>query len=403
MPDIAWIHMPWTLRPDTLLGAAVLVLAAALIGELAWRLKGWPRLLGPLLVGSGLALAGVGSGGRDPALRLAVDMALAVLLFEAGVRVELRWFARNRAFLLTGLLETLGAALAVWAAARALGVPGAVAVPVALIAAGSSPAVVLRIVGEYRAAGQASERSLALATLGTLLAIVMLQLYSAGVLLTEPTTWLDEAPAAVLGFLGSLLLGALLGEGVGLAGRRLDLRDDAPAVLVLACLLLALGAAKTLGLSTLLVPLVAGLWLRARSERPWVWPRHFGSAGHALVLVAFVAVASAPTPAALLAAGGVAVALLAARALAKALVVLALARPSGLSMTQAAGVSVGLLPLSATAWVMGLDHALRHPELAATLMPLLLAMLAVVELPGLLLLRAALVRLGEIDPGVIRR
>ena len=36
---------------------------------------------------------------------------------------------------------------------------------------------------------------------------------------------------------------------------------------------------------TLLVPLLAGIWLRNRSERPWVWPRHFGSAGSALVLV----------------------------------------------------------------------------------------------------------------------
>lgn len=403
MPEINWIQMPWALRPDTLLGAALLAVAAALLGELGWRLRGWPRLLGALLVGTLLALAGAGASGQEPALRLAVDLALAVLLFEAGVRVDLRWFARNRALLATSLAESLLAAVAVWATARALGLANAAAVPIALIAMSTSPAVVLRIVGESRAAGQVSERTLALSTLNTLAAIVLLQLYSAGVLLNEPSTWLGEGPAEVVGFLGSLILGAMLGEGVSLAGRRLDLRDDAPAVLVLAVLLLALVLAKTLGLATLLVPLVAGLWLRARSERPWVWPRHFGSAGQVLVLVAFVAVASAPSPSALLAAGGVALALLAARAGAKTLAVLAFARPGGLAWSQAAAVSVGLLPLSLSAWVMGLDYTSRHPEVGPLILPVLLAMLALVELPGPLLLRAALLRLREIDPQAVRR
>jgi hypothetical protein len=161
--------------------------------------------------------------------------------------------------------------------------------------------------------------------------------------------------------------------------------------------LLALVVAKTLQLSTLLVPLMAGMWLANRSERPWVWPRHFGSAGSALVLVMFVAVSSAWTIEALSAAAGVAAALVLARMLAKGLAVLALARPSGLGIGQAACLAVGLTPMSATAWVLALDFSARHPEVGAQLMPVLLATLALLELAAPLAVMVALRTAGEVD------
>jgi Kef-type K+ transport system membrane component KefB len=161
--------------------------------------------------------------------------------------------------------------------------------------------------------------------------------------------------------------------------------------------LLALVVAKTLQLSALLVPLLAGIWLRNRSERPWIWPRHFGSAGGVLVLVLFVAVGSAWRLEALVASVGVAAALVLTRAAAKSLAVLALARPSGLGVGQAMCLGVALLPMSGTAWVLGLDFAARHPAAGAQVMPVLLAALALVELAAPLLVMASLRAAGEID------
>jgi hypothetical protein len=198
-------------------------------------------------------------------------------------------------------------------------------------------------------------------------------------------------------FFGSILLGAALGEGLALIARRFDLREDNSIVLLLSAVLLALVVAKTLQLSALLVPLLAGMWLANRSERPWIWPRHFGSAGSVLVLVMFVAVASAWTIDALVAAAGVAVALVLARALAKGVAVLALARPSGLGVGQAACLAVSLTPMSATAWVLSMDFVERHPEVGATMMPVLLASLALLELAAPLAVMAGLRAAGEID------
>lgn len=399
MVDAFWslITTPWALQPDTLLGAALLALLAALLGEVVWRVLRWPRLLGYTLVGTALALAGRGAVGDEPALRLAVDGALALLLFEAGARLNLRWLGRNPWLMATSVAEAALAGIAVWLVLRSLSVAPGVAGPLSIIAIAVSPAVLQRVVGELHAAGQVTERLLTLAALNTLYAVLALKLFSAGLLLSDPGTWLEALSPVLFSFCGSILVGAALGEGLALIARRLDLREENAMVLLLAAVLLALVVAKTLQLSALLVPLLAGIWLRNRSERPWVWPRHFGSAGGVLVLVMFVAVGSAWRIDALVGALGVAAALVLARAVAKALAVLALARPSGLGTGQALCLGAALTPMSATAWVLALDFGARHAAAAAQLMPLLLTTLALLELSAPLLVVASLRLAGEID------
>lgn len=405
MLDLLWplVTTPWTLAPDTLLGATLLALLAALIGEAVWRVLAWPRLLGYVMVGTALALAGRGAEGDEPALRVAIDGALALLLFEAGARLKLRWLARNPWLMATSVAEALLTGIAVFVVLKMAGLPGDVATPLSIVAVCVSPAVLQRVVGELHAAGQVTERLLALAALNTLYAVLAMKLFSAGMLLSDPKTWLEALPPVLFSFCGSILLGAALGEGLATIARRFDLREDNSMVLLLAFVLLALVIAKTLQLSALLVPLLAGIWLANRSERPWVWPRHFGSAGSVLVLVMFVAVSSAWNLDALVAAAGVAAALVAARALAKAAAVLVLARPSGLGLNQALCLAVGLTPMSATAWVLALDFVAQHPGIRAQLMPVLLATLALLELASPLAVMAALRRAGEVDAQPARR
>ena len=399
MTEAFWslITTPWTLQPDTLLGAALLALLAALIGEVVWRTLRWPRCLGYALVGTALALTGRGASGHEPALRLAIDGALALLLFEAGARLNLRWLVRNPWLLASSVAEAALAGIAAWLVLRSFGIPVDVAAPLSIIAASVSPAVIQRVTGELHAAGQVTERLLALAALNTLYAVLAMNLLSAGMRLSDPGTWLEALSPVLFSFCGSILAGAALGEGLALIARRFDLREDNAMVLLLAAVLTALVLSKTLQLSVLLVPLMAGIWLRNRYERPWVWPRHFGSAGGALVLILFVAVGSAWQLESIVGMLGIAAALVFTRALAKSLAVVALARPSGLGIGQAMCLGVALLPMSATAWVLGLDFAAQHPATGATLMPLLLACLALLELAAPLVVMVSLRAAGEID------
>lgn len=388
---------PWALQPDTLLGAALLALLAALFGELVWRALRWPRMLGYCAVGSLVALVGHSVSGHEPALRLAIDGALALLLFESGARLNLRWLVRNPWLLASSLAEAALAGIAVWMVLRSFAVQPMAAAALAIIASAVSPVVLQRVVGEMHAAGQVTERLLALSALSMLYAVLAMQLFSAGLLLSDPGTWLDALSPVLFSFCGSILVGAALGEGLALIARRLDLRDDNAMVLLLAAVLLALVVAKTLQLSALLVPLLAGIWLRNRSQRPWVWPRHFGSAGAVLVMVMFVAVGAAWRLDAVAPVIGIALAMLATRAATKTLAVLALARASGLGIGQAMCLGAGLLPMSATAWLLGLDFSVRHPSAGAQAMPVLLAALALLELTAPLVVMGCLRTAGEID------
>ena len=399
MLDTLWpvITAPWTLQPDTLLGAVLLAVIAALAGEAVWRVLRWPRLVGYVMVGTLLALTGRGAGGDEPALRVVIDGALALLLFEAGARLRLKWLVRNPWLLATSVAEALLTGIVVFAVLSIAGLPGDVATPLSMVAVCVSPAVLQRVVGELHAAGQVTERLLTLAALNTLYAVLAMKLLSAGLLLSDPRTWVEAVSPVMFSFFGSILLGAALGEGLALIARRFDLREDNSIVLLLSSVLLALVVAKTLSLSTLLVPLLAGMWLANRSERPWVWPRHFGSAGSVLVLVMFVAVASAWTLEALAASAGIALALVVARGLAKGVAVLALAKPSGLGVGQAACLAIALTPMSATAWVLTLDFVARHPNVGAQMMPVLLASLALLELAAPLAVMAGLRAAGEVD------
>jgi Kef-type K+ transport system membrane component KefB len=399
MTDSLWsfVTAPWALRPDTLLGATLLVILAALLGEVFWRRLGWPRLMGYCTVGAVLAVTGMNADFGGEGLRLVVDVALALLLFEAGVRLNLRWLGRNPWLLATSVAEAALSAIAVYLVARMLGVDPRTAAVLGLIAMSVSPAVVQRVVMECDAAGQVTERLLALTALNTLYAVLALKALSVGVQLGDPASWQLALPSVLVTFFGSILLGGALGWVVAVIARRLDLRNENSVVLVLSFVLLALVVAKTLQLSTLLVPLLAGLWLRNRTQRPWVWPRHFGTAGGALVLVLFVAVSSSWSIESLPSVIGVCAAIVAVRWLVKGAVVLAFARPSGLGLHQASCLALGMLPMSATAWVMALEFSSVHAARGVLLMPLVLGSLALVELAAPLLLMYGLRRAGELD------
>ncbi len=393
----SWIQQPWSLSPNTLLGATLLAFIAALAGEVVWRFWRWPRLVGYGVVGTVLALAEFGFDGRDPMIRLTLDAALAVLLFEAGARLNLRWLRHNPWLMGSSLLEALLAAVAVYAVATAMAVERDVAITLALILMASAPALALRVVSEVNASGQVTERLITLSALNTFYAVVALQLASAGLSLNEPQTWTQALGPVTFGLIGSIVLAAVVGEGIHFVARRFDLRHDNAVLLMVGCVMLALIVAKTLHLSTLLVPLLTGVWLRNRSERPWVWPRHFGSLGAVLVLGLFVLVNASWAWADVRPVVAIAAAVLLVRWLAKTLGVALLARPSGLSAGQALWLGGTLVPVSASAWVLGLDFSVRHSAQGQSLMALLLACIALLELVSPWVVMACLRGAGEVD------
>lgn len=396
---LQWLSPAWLGPPDKLVLFAMVLVGGALAGEVIARTTRLPRVVGYTLAGWAAAIGGFGATlPLNPTVQLLVDVALALLLFEIGSRVRLRWLRNNPGLLATSVLESLVAGVAVFFALRWLGQAPLVAGACAVLAIPASASVAGRVAHEIRADGQVTQRMTYLTAMNTLYGVLALVVLK---------SWIEAERAPELGaallalaasFAGALVLAAALAWAVSLAARRLDLREEGAALLVLGLVLLAVALARWFGLSTLLVPLLAGLLLRNLSHRAWAWPRHFGTAGALLVLLLFAIVGSAWSPQVLAAGGVAALALLAARGAAKALVVWLLSHWSKLSIRKGFALSLTLTPLSATALVM-LNELLRaDPEVGAAVAPVVLTAVAIVELLGPIAVLVALRAAGEVAP-----
>lgn len=389
---------PWPPEPGVAFWATLALVAGALLGELVRRAFAVPRIVGYSIVGMVLGLVGANGSMLQGSSRLVVDLALALLLFELGSRVHLRWLRHNPALLLTSAAEALASFAAIYFALRAIGQPLNVALTCATLGSCASGAVIARVAGEIQAAGQVTERIVVLTSLNTLFAVLTHKLVTGWLHLDVAGDWVRAISQPLWAFCGSVLLAALLAGLVAWIARRLDLRDENAALLLLGLIVLALLAARQLNLSTLLVPLLAGVLLRNTTERPWVWPRHFGTAGGVLVLMLFVVVGSFGTVEALLAGGAAAAVLLLARAAAKTAVVVLLAPWSGLRWRQALGLSLALTPMSGTALVLLTELQGTHPGFAAQVAPIILSAIAFTEVLGPLAVQWGLRLSGDHHP-----
>lgn len=387
--------------PDAVFWAALLLVAGALAGEVIARTTRLPRVVGYTAAGCAAAWAGLGPGMPfGGTVRLLVDVALALLLFEIGSRVRLRWLRFNPALFWTSLAEATLSGAAVFAVLLWLDVGTTTAAFCAVLAIPSSAAVAGRVAMELGAEGQVTDRMILLTALNTLYAVLVLTLFKAWWHAGESADVPATLALLARSFFGSLVLAALLAAVVAIVARRLDLRNESSVLLVLGLVVLAIGAARVAGLSTLLVPLLAGLLLRNVTERPWVWPRHFGTAGGVVVLMMFVIVGASWSPGVLAAGGLAALALVAVRGLTKGIVVVALARPAGATPRQGLALAVTLTPLSATVLVMLSDLYAAAPAIAPSVAPIVLTAVAVLELLGPIAVQAALRLAGDLPPAV---
>lgn len=349
----------WTLEgwrnADPVMGLAVLLLIALFAGEAVHRLTRLPRAIGPMLVGalaSPAALRLVDVHDLNPWKPL-LDLAVGILLFELGTRLQPRWLVRNPWLALKALSEALLSGAAVAAALIMLGAPALSAVLAGIVAMSTSPVITLNGVHELGARGQVTERLLTLSAINSVLAVLGLKAWSVvasfdAASASSQGPWFTVAAEALYALCGSFLLGAVAGLAVERGSRWLS-RESSRAILQLGLVVLSAMAAAQYGLSALLALLVAGMVARARMGHALRVEPQFGLMGTALTLLLFLSLGLLATlhgSAALL---PWVLAILGARLLGKAAAVLLLARPSGLGWRQAGGLALALQPASGLA------------------------------------------------------
>ena len=379
---------------------ALLLLGAVLLGEAVHRWLRLPRVLGWIACGlaAGPSLSGMVNAIDLDEARPVLEIAVGLVLFELGQRVDYGWLRRNPWLLVSSVLEAGLSFVAVFAVLWLLQVPPLVAAVAGAIALASSPSVVLALTRDLRAQGQVTERVLLFTALNCIYAFVAVSMLVAWLNAEYRGGWLSVAAHPAWLILGSLAVALAFAAFTLRLLRMLGPRPDAQYICVVALVVLAVAVAQALRLSVPLLLLAYGTLSRAFDHDRRFVSLQFGRLGSIALVMLFTLTAASVdlhlVPAGL-AAGS---ALLAARWLGKTCGMFAVGRASGLSLRKASLVSLGLMPMSGLALLLVYDTALRYPEMGGELKTIMVCAIALLELLGPLTTHFALTRAGEAAP-----
>jgi Kef-type K+ transport system membrane component KefB len=387
----------WPLTPDAIFWAGLALLAAGLCGELCYRAWHLPRISGYAVIGliAGAAGSGVIDAESASAARPLLDVALGLLLFELGSRLDLRWIRRNPWLILSSVAEATLTFALVLTVLLFVHVPVMTAMVLASIAMATSPAMVIQLKTELRAEGQVTQRLMTLTALNSMYAVVVEKLASG---------WLHQEiygnvfatilqPLYLLA--GSLILAYLLARTCTFFYRRVNMQDEHSFVALFGLVLLAIAIAHVFKLSTILALLAAGIIVKNLEARPQLWPQHFGTAGWLLTVILFVLTLTTFEWRDIAIGGVAACGLIVARLVGKMVGVLMFAKPSGLNWKQGAALGLSLSPMSALAYLLVDDTYTLYPNFDPTLRAVIMCSIVVLQLVGPWLVYRSLALVGE--------
>jgi Kef-type K+ transport system membrane component KefB len=389
--------LPLTFSYPLLFGV---LLVMGMIGGEAARTLRLPRILGYVVVGFVIAPAAnaLGMGLLIDEARIFVNLALGLVLFDLGRRLDLQWMKRDWTLALSGLAESVLTFGAVFATLLALGFPMVEAGLAGAIAMTTSPAVLLLMVHDTRAEGQVTERAMNLVALNGLLASIITTMMVASSHLAVST----EVELAILHplylFFGSILLGGVMAAIARWLARSFEKTRDIHFTLIVGMVVCAVGLATLAKVPVILALLAFGVFSRNDERGYDLLNVNLAPMGRLLYIVLFV-ITGASLPLTSFAAGAVVgVALAVARAAGKFAAILAVGPMGGLRMPQAVGLACALLPMSSLSLLMAHDIGKIFPQFAQDLGAAFIAAIIVMEIAGPLAVQWGLKFAGETLP-----
>ena len=388
-------QFPPSTNPLLLFG--LLLFAGFAGGELVRRLFKVPSILGYVLVGLLLGKGGLDvlNGHLVKDAWIFVDVALGLILFELGRRLDLTWLKRDPWLAATGVLESALSFGLVYGALVYFDVKPVFAAVAAAIGVATSPAVVMVVAQELRAEGQVTERALNLVAINSVIAFVTATMLLAWIHHEYQADWRTILLHPIYLLAGSFVLGYAASKIAVATGRLLGKNEQGHFVAALALIVITVGAARMLELSVLIALLVFGVLSRSLDRDHVLMPFDMGRVGQMFVVVLFVVSGASFKPEDLAATGTLALAFILARFAGKSIGVLALTYFSGVRRGSAGLLCLALTPMSGLAVVMVHDAGHLYPEFGAKLAAIVLSAALVLEVLGPVAVQFALKRADE--------
>lgn len=372
------------------------LLIAWFLGE--WLLERWniPRVTSYVavgLVGSLINLPGLTTD--ITGLPFLANVALALVLFELGYRINLRWFRHNPWVLLLGVVESVVTFGVIYWVSGWFALPIEHRLIIAALSISASPAGVLRVANELRSTGQATERVLHLCAINCLFSVLALKLVVGYWTLSTSGDLVLAAFGSVHVVGTSIAVGALLGVAVPWLLRLRNTHERGVTVVFALAVLLLTTAAYGLMLSPLLAALTFGIVARERRVHLTSAQRDFGTAGDLLSAFLFVYIASLLTWVDVRTTFILGVVLILARTFAKVLCNVAAARLSGISERKGVLTGLALTPMSAFAILLIEQTRLMGFEPAVQVLATMAGMMLLQELFGPIVTQRSLMAARE--------
>ena len=376
----------------------LVLLVAWVLADVLYQRWNLPRVTSYVAVGT---LAGMvnlpGLTTEITGLPFVATVALSLVLFELGYRINLRWFAANPWVLLGALLESGLTFALVWLATGWWGgLDPHVRLAIAALSMSSSPAGILRVVHELRSAGQVTERVMHLTAINCLLSVLALKVIM-GARLLDLSGSVTQAMVGSLQVLAvSLVAGGALGVAMPrlLRGRWVASADGATVVFVLSVILLTT-AAHGLRLSPLLAALTFGVVARERRVHLTHNQRNFGTAGDLLGVFLFVYIAAVLEWPDVIQGMALGLVLVLVRGVAKVGVTALTARVSGITLRKGVMTGMALSPMSAFVVLLVGQTEMAGFDLAAETLAAMSGMVLLLELLGPVVTQRALMAARE--------
>ena len=389
---------------NELASLGLILLVALLAGHLAKFVR-LPEVVGYIAVGVAVGPSVMGWVSHENLATLSVlsQVALGMILFSVGAIFDLqRVKAIGLPVLRVTLSESLLAALLVSVAMLALGQNWQTSLLLGSIAMATAPASTLMVIRECNSSGPLTETVLGVVGVNNVLCLTAFAMAAAVIDLGAAAggdgaffaTLYRSLYGLVWQLLGSVALGFLVGLLLASWSTKVTEHGEL-LILVTGCVLLCVGVALVLELSTLLASLAVGATmvnLSADSRRLY---RALSSSDPPFYAIFFVMAGSDLNIALLKTMGALGIVYVLARVIGKFLGAKFGARREGLADVVQRLLGFGLIAQAGLALGLVATINRRYPELAPAISTVVLAAVAMSELIGPVAIRLAIVNSGE--------
>lgn len=374
----------------------LVLLLAWFVAERAYEVWQVPRVTSYVAVGLLASLFNLpGLTASVPGLPFLANVALSLVLFELGYRINLRWFRHNPWVLMLGLVESVVTFGLVYWASGFFELATEVRLIIAALSVSASPAGIVRVANELHSAGQVTERVLHLCAINCMVSVLALKLVVGYWSLSTSGDLLQAAFNSIHVLVTSAAVGTLLGVAVPWLLRLRSSHERGVTVVFALAVLLLTTMSYGLKLSPLLAALTFGIVARERRVHLTNAQRGFGTAGDILTLFLFVYIAALLDWSHVVGGMFLGVVLIAVRTASKVSCSLVAARLSGITERKGLLTGLALTPMSAFAILLLEQTRLYGLEPATQVLAVMTGMMLLQELLGPVVTQRALMTAQE--------